>query len=111
MVVTLFSANKRFASLNRVGKWAVKRLRSRGMTEAMQHEPSGLLRDRYVLGQLSAGDTLIVRGDQPDRHKPLLQADFAVLENCANLDGEALFAITTFVRRAIRKVIIFLELQ
>ena len=59
-----------------------------GLAKPVSHEPSRLLGDADILRQLRAGDPLLVRRDQPNRHEPLAQLDLAVFENGADLDAK-----------------------
>jgi hypothetical protein len=54
------------------------------MAEAIQPKPRALLRDLDVLGQLSAGDAVLLRRDQPDGHEPFAKREFGILENRAD---------------------------
>ena len=71
----------------------------------MKHEPGRLLRDADVLGELRASDPLLVRRDQPDGHHPLTHSNLAVFEDRADLNREALAAITALVGAVVREVI------
>lgn len=69
----------------------------------MQHEPSRLLRDADVASERGAGNTLLVRGQQPDRHKPLPQRNLAVFEDGADPDAEPLATLGTLVGPPVRE--------
>jgi hypothetical protein len=105
MLVCLLAPNERLVCLDRSRQRAVERLGHRGMPQTVKHEPCRLLRDLDVLRELGAGDTLLVGGNQPDRHKPLPQRDFAVFEDRPDLDRETLAAIAALVRLGVGEVI------
>ena len=71
----------------------------------MEHEPGGLLRDLDILGELDAGDALLVRRGQPDRHVPFLKPDLRVLEDRADLDREPLTARRALVGAPVGEVV------
>lgn len=59
----------------------------------MQNEPSGLLRDMDISGQLNGRNALLVAGDKVHRNEPLGKGNLRVLEDGSNEDGEILFAV------------------
>jgi hypothetical protein len=71
----------------------------------VRHEPSGLLSDANVAGELRASDAFLVAGDQPDCDEPLPQWQFRILEDRPDFDREALPAITALVRLIVREVV------
>jgi hypothetical protein len=71
----------------------------------MEHKPCRFLGNTKVFSELSAGNTLFVCGDKPNRHHPLAHTDLAVLEDRSNLDRKTLPAIAAFVSPAIGKMI------
>src|SRR5271168_3691943 len=46
-----------------------------GETDAVQHEPRGLLSDLQIAGNLVAADAVLAVHYQPDRHEPLVESD------------------------------------
>lgn len=71
----------------------------------MHHEPGRLLRDLEVLGELRGGNALLVAGDHPDRHEPLVQRQLRVLEDRPDLDGEPLAALAALMGAIVREVV------
>lgn len=61
-----------------------------GEPDAMEHEPSGFLRDAKSLGQFIAADPVLGVNDQPHGRKPLVVAKGAILKDRPNL-GRKLF--------------------
>lgn len=105
MIVLLLAADEVFIGLDFAVEGAVERLGFDRVAQPVSHEPSGLLCDTDILSQLRAGDAFLMRGNQPDRQHPRAQRDFAILENGAHLDREALAALAALVGALIRKVI------
>src|ERR1700722_9790304 len=62
--------------------------------DAVQHEPSGLLGDTQVAGDLTSTNTIAAVGYQPHSSEPLIQTDRRLIENGAYLDGELLAALS-----------------
>lgn len=63
------------------------------------------LRHLDVAGECGAGHAFFVRRDQPDRHEPFAQRDFAVLEDRSDLYREALFAVAALVIALVGEVV------
>jgi hypothetical protein len=105
MLVLLLAAEIGLVRLNFALQGRVERLGFGGMAKPMQHEPRGFLGDADILGELGAGDALLVRRDEVDRHEPLVQPDLAVLEDRPDLDREPLAAVAALVRPVIREMI------
>jgi hypothetical protein len=64
---------------------------------AVKDEPSRLLRDADLLGQLQAGNALARRQRQIHRVNPLMQRNMRALENRVGADREVLFALIAAV--------------
>jgi hypothetical protein len=73
----------------------------------MQHKPRRFLGDTDVLGELGAGDAILVRRDKPDRHEPFPHGDFRVLENRSHLDRKPLATVAAFVGALVREMVDF----
>ncbi len=71
------------------------------MTQTVQHEPCGFLGYVNVLRELRAGNSFLVRRDEPNGRKPLAQRNFAVLENGADADRKPITALGTFPSLAV----------
>ena len=66
MLVALFPSNKSFVDLNLASERLVEGRGCSGLAEPVRHEPCGFLCDTDIPGELRAGDSLLVRGDQPN---------------------------------------------
>src|SRR5579872_1102762 len=67
-----------------------------GLTDSVQHKPSGLLRDSKVACDFATTHAILAIRNQPHRREPFFQPERRVLKDRANLDGEllpALFAL------------------
>lgn len=62
--------------------------RSHGFTNAMQHEPRGLLRHAEGAPQLMRGRSVLRVGEKPNGGKPLGEREWGRLENRVDLDRE-----------------------
>lgn len=61
-------------------------------SDTVRHEPCSLLGDAEGAGNLVGTDAVFAIDHHPQRREPLVQADRAVLEDGAHLDGELLLA-------------------
>jgi hypothetical protein len=59
-----------------------------GEPDAVHHEPCGLLSDADSAGDLVGTDAILAIGNHPNGSKPLVEADWRILENGSNLGGE-----------------------
>lgn len=107
MLVRLLAADERLVGLDGARQRRVERLGGRCVPQAVKHEPCRLLGDLDIACELGAGDALLVRGDQPDRHEPLAERDFAILKDGPDLDRETLAAIAALVGLLVTEVIDF----
>ncbi len=57
----------------------------------MQHEPCSLLSYAQVPGNLVTGNPILAVRNQPERRKPLVQANRRILKNGANFERKFLF--------------------
>src|SRR6266404_3165463 len=105
--VALFAADEGFVDFDHPAERLVEGFGFRRLAEAMRHEPCGLLSDANIASKLSAGDTLLVTGDQPDSNEPLFQWQLCILENRSDLDREPLSAVAALVRFVVREVVDF----
>lgn len=55
---------------------------------SMEHEPSGFLCDTESAVNFPRANTILAVGNHPDRGKPLVQTERAILKNGSDLDGE-----------------------
>ena len=62
------------------------------LTDAVEHEPSGLLGNADVTSHLVAGYAISAIADHPDSHHPLIESKSGILENCSHLEAELLLA-------------------
>ena len=60
VLILLFAANVSFVSLNLTVERAIEGLGAGRVTKPLGHKPRRLLRYANILGELSAGDTLLV---------------------------------------------------
>ena len=65
-----------------------------GETNALEHEPCGLLRDADSASDFVRADAVLRVGDHPHARQPLIQAERGVLENRAGLEGELSLRVT-----------------
>src|SRR4051794_6591141 len=107
VLVFLLAAHKGLVCLDLPPERRIERFSLGGMPESVQHEPCGFLRDRDISCELRAGNTLLMRRDQVDRHEPLVQPDLGILEDRANLDRKPLPAVAAFMRPVIGKMVDF----
>lgn len=70
VLVLLFAADECLISFDFPFQRAIERLGFDRIAQPVGHEPSRLLRDAQILGELGAGNALLVRRDQPDRQHP-----------------------------------------
>jgi len=68
------------------------RLFLHGFANTMQHEPCRLLSHADRAVEFIAGDSVLAIADHPDRCHPLVQTDWGILKDRADLDGELLLA-------------------
>ena len=61
----------------------------------VEHEPRGLLGDAKRARQFVGADAVLRVREQPDRRKPLVQAERRILEDGSDLDGEVLAALAS----------------
>jgi len=97
VLVLFLAADESRIGFNIALERRVERIGTGGMTKAMEHEPCRFLRDFQVLSELRGGNALLVAGDHPNGDEPLTQGELRVLENRANLNGEALAALAALV--------------
>jgi hypothetical protein len=62
--------------------------------DAVEHEPSGLLRHIQIARDFIAADPVLAIRQQPDSGKPLIQSERRVLEDGSNLDAELATVVT-----------------
>jgi len=63
--------------------------------------------DADIARELSAGDPLLVAGDQPDSDEPLFERQLRVLKNRPDFDREPLPAIATLMSFIVREMVDF----
>jgi hypothetical protein len=69
-----------------------ERLRKHCFTNAVEHEPRRLLRDKKRPSQFVTRNTVLAIGDQPHGGEPLVETDRGILKDGTDLDRELLFA-------------------
>jgi hypothetical protein len=62
-------------------------------SDAMQHEPCGLLSDAKSAANLVGANTVLAIGDHPNSNKPLVQANRRILKDCPDLDRKLPFGM------------------
>ncbi len=82
----LFSTDVAFVNFNDARQFG--RIIATRFAQALQHEPSGFLRDADLRVKLDAGDTLARRNEQIHGIKPLIERHLGPLEYRAGADGE-----------------------
>lgn len=105
MLVLLLAADVGRVGLNSSVERRVEGRGSGSMAEAMQDEPSRLLRDLEVLGEGRGGDALGVVRDEPDGHEPLAERQLRVLEDRADLHRKPRLALAALESLAVAEVI------
>jgi hypothetical protein len=74
----------------------------------MQHEPCALLGDAQGAVNLVGADSIAAVGQHPDCGEPLVQANWAIFENCAELYRELAIALFTLPALLGLKVVVLL---
>jgi hypothetical protein len=103
--VLFFATYKRCIAFNGAFQRRIERFGARGVPNAMENVPSGLLRYLQVFCHRGAGDSLRMVADHPHCHEPFAERQFGVVKDGSDFDRKPLAAITAFESLAIRKVI------
>lgn len=61
-------------------------------TDAMEHEPSGLLGDAECTSHLSRANSVLAIADDPESTHPLIESERGILEDRSNLEAELFLA-------------------
>ena len=85
------ATNEGFVHLNGAVE-LLKGARRHRQPDAVDHEPSRLLRDSEGPGHLVRRDAVLGVGDEPDGCHPLVEAERGILEDGPYLEGELLLA-------------------
>ena len=64
------------------------RISLHGESDAVQHEPCGLLGDADSAGHFIGTDAIFAIGDHPNGNEPLVETDWRILENGSDFDAE-----------------------
>lgn len=105
VLVLVLAAHERLVDFNGAFEGLIERLGAGRMAKTVQHEPSGFLCHLDIAGERGASNALLVRSDEPDRHEPLAERNFAIFEDRADFDAEALLAVAALVVPVIGEVI------
>lgn len=105
VLVLFLATDERLIDFDGPFQRAIERTSVGRMAQAMQHEPSSFLRDLDILRERRAGDPLLVRSDKPDRHEPLAERDFRVLEDGPDFDRKPLPTVAALVVPVIGEVV------
>jgi hypothetical protein len=97
--VCLLAADEGFIDFNDASKLA-KVITAASFPQAMQNEPSRLLRDPDFLGELHARNALASGHKQVHRVNPFVQGDVATLKNCAGAHRKVFLALVASVEAA-----------
>ena len=90
--VTRYSADEGFVCFNRSGH-LVDAASVHRVPKTLQHEPSGLLSNAKIAGDLVGTDSVFAVSKQPHCDQPLVEWNRGVLENRADFNRELLAAI------------------
>jgi hypothetical protein len=90
-----FTADESFIHLNYASHGLVELSTVHAVANPVQHEPRGFLSHANITSKLHRTYALLVRGDQIERHEPLLQRQCGVLEDRTNANRERFTAIGT----------------
>lgn len=82
------AADVGFVSLNLTAHLHLKRSGLHGKTDAMNHEPSGLLSNADSAMDFIRTDAVLTVRQHPDRRQPLIQAKRRIFKDRSNFDGE-----------------------
>jgi len=85
--VTTATTDEGFVSFNVPAELAAAGI-LHGESNAVQHEPCGLLSDADSFGEFVATDAVLAIGDQPYRNQPLVDAEWRIFHDAADLHGE-----------------------
>lgn len=105
VLVLLLAADERRIGFNLAFQRRIERIGARRVAQAMQDEPRRLLSDFQVFGERGRGDALGVVRDEPDRHEPLAQRQFRILEDRPDFDRKALAALAALERLAVAEMV------
>jgi len=90
----LFSADIGFVNLNGSGKFVIERRVFQSKADSVRHEKRAAIAAQFQEPlQLKRTDSLFGTANQIPSNEPFAERNVAVLENCANGDGELLFAV------------------
>jgi hypothetical protein len=67
-----------------------------GESDAVEHEPCGLLGHSEVAGDCVAANSVLTVGNHPNSSQPFIESNRGILENTFGLDGKLLAAFRTF---------------
>jgi hypothetical protein len=81
-------ANEGFIHLNVTAEFASRDFVLHGETNAVEHEPCGLLSNLNVFGDFVATDSVFAVGDHPHCHEPFVERDGGIFHDGSDLDGE-----------------------
>ena len=97
--VARFAADVGFVNLN-VAADFLKALVVHGEAQAVQHEPCGLLGDTKVARDFVAADAVLAVDEHPQGREPLIQTNWAVFEDAADLHRKLFLAASALPERA-----------
>src|SRR5262249_44770907 len=86
--VPCLAADVRFVNFYMAAQSLKKRAALHCQTDAMIHEPSGLLCDTQSARNLVRTNPVFAVHDHPDRSQPLVETKRGILKNCSGLERE-----------------------
>jgi hypothetical protein len=86
--VPRFAADEGFIYFDFAAELGPKEVVLHRKANPMQHEPCRLLGNLHVTGNLVATNAILAVSDHPSSHHPLVQTNWRILHNGADLDGE-----------------------
>src|SRR5207253_2479792 len=83
--VTSLAADEGFVRLDFAGKLASKEIILHNQSDAMEHEPCGLLSDFQVTRNFVTADSVLTVSDKPSSSEPLVQTDGRIFHHSSDL--------------------------
>src|SRR5436190_2671748 len=91
--VPSLAADKGFIHFNVTAQFVPRGFVLHGETNAMEHEPCGLLGDLNILGDFVAADSIFAVSDHPHCHEPFVERDGGIFHDGSDLNGELAFGM------------------
>lgn len=93
MHISRLAADEGFVHFNLSAEFLSEEMIMPGQSEALEHEPCGLLSDPEATGNFATADTLLAIDQHPESSHPLVQAERRILEDRSNLERELLLTL------------------